>query len=73
MLLSHVRFTNGIIVLRWLMIQRCVAYAPACENCLHLITDLCYLNTLILRLFEHFEDWFHLTENYFVPLEVQMG
>lgn len=55
------------------MIQRCVAYAPACENCLHLITDLCYLNTLILRLFEHFEDWFHLTENYFVPLEVQMG
>lgn len=43
------------------MIKRCVAYAPACKNCLHLIKDLCYLSTLILRLFEHFEDWFHLT------------
>lgn len=50
-----------------------VAYDPACKNCHHLITGLCYLNTLILRLFEHFEHWFHLTENDFAPLEVQMG
>lgn len=55
------------------MIQRCAAYASACKNCLHLITDLGYLNTLILRLFEHFEDWFYLTENYFESLKVEIG
>lgn len=58
-----------------------MAYGPKMQvlfmllsiNGFHLITDLWYLNPLILRPFEHFEDRCHLTENSFAPLEVQMG